>query len=133
MQAAASTKSGKRYWGSQRGEGRAKAIAYTAFLLFGIFVAVKLVPPYLAEYQLADKMQELARFAVVNRYSEDQIRDHVLKEVKDLEIPVNREDIKVNASNEKVTISVDYRVPVDLLLYHFELHFNPTSQDKNLI
>jgi Domain of unknown function (DUF4845) len=130
---AVSTKSGRHPSRSQRGEGRAKAIAFTAFLVFGIFAAVRLLPPYMAEYQLADKMQELARFAVVNRYSEEQIRDHVLKEVKDLEIPVNREDIKVNASNEKVTISVDYRIPVDLLIYHFDLHFNPTSQDKNLI
>ena len=125
--------SGRRLSRSQRGEGRAKAIAFTAFLVFGIFAAVKLVPPYLEEYQLADKMQELARFAVVNRYSEEQIRDHVLREVKDLEIPVNREDIKISATGEKVTISVDYRVPVDFVVYHFDLHFNPTSQDKNLI
>jgi len=123
----------RRRWNSQRGEGRGKAIAFTVIFLFGIFVAVRLVPPYLAEYQLADKMEELARFAIVNRYSEEQIRDHVYKEVKNLEIPVNREDIKVDASSETVKISVDYRVPIDLLVYKFELHFTPNSQDKKLI
>ena len=133
MQAAVATKRKGRRWGSQSGEGRGKAIAFTLVFLFGIFSAVKLVPPYLAEYQLADKMEELARFAIANRYSEEQIRDHVFKEVKDLEIPINREDIKVDASSETVKISVDYRVPIDLLVYKFELHFTPNTQDKRLI
>jgi len=123
----------KRHWGSQQGEGKAKALAFTAILFFAVFVAFKLLPPYLAEYELADKMQELARFAVVNRYSDEQIREHVFKEVKNLEIPLNREDIKVEASPEKVKISVDYRVPIDLFVYHLELHFTPSSQDKNII
>ena len=39
-------------------------------------------------------MQEQARFAVVNRYNEDQIRDNIFKMVQDLEIPVKREQIK---------------------------------------
>lgn len=133
MQAAVPKKGKRSRWGSQRGEGRGKAIAFTALFVFGIFAAVKLVPPYLAEYELSDKMQELARFAVVNRYSEDQIRDNVFKEVRNLEIPVKREDIHVDASSEQVKISVDYRVPVDLLVYKFDLHFTPSSQDKNLI
>jgi len=123
----------KRHRGPQQGEGKAKALAFTAVLFFGIFAAFKLLPPYLAEYELSDKMQELARFAVVNRYTDEQIRDHVFKEVKNLEIPLNREDIKVEASAEKVKISVDYRVPVDLLVYRLELHFTPSSQDKNII
>jgi len=122
-----------RRWGSQRGEGKGKAIVFTVVFLFGIFAAVRLIPPYLAEYELADKMQELARFAVVNRYTDEQIRDHVFKEVRNLEIPVKREEIRVDASAEKVSISVDYRVPVDLLIYKFELHFTPSSQDKNII
>jgi hypothetical protein len=133
MQAAVLSRRPGRRWGSQKGEGRGKAIAFTVIFVFAIFAAVKLVPPYLAEYQLADKMEELARFAIVNRYTEDQIRDHVYKEVKNLDIPVNREDIKVDASQETVKISVDYRVPVDLLVYKFELHFTPNSQDKRLI
>ena len=118
---------------NQRGEGRFKAIAYMAFVVFGIFAAVKLLPPYIAEYQLADKMQEQARFAVVNRYSEEKIRETIFKEAQDLEVPVQKEDIKVLASASLVRISLDYTVPIDLLIYKMQLHFTPSSENKSLL
>jgi len=116
----------------QRGGGTIKAIIVTAIIAFAVFAAVKVVPPYAAEYQLADKMQEQARFAVVNRYSDEQIRDNIFKVVQDLEIPVKREAIKVEASNQIVKISMDYTVPIDLLVYHLELHFTPSSENRAL-
>jgi predicted membrane protein len=117
----------------QRGEGRFKAIAYTVIVVFGLYAAYKLIPPYMAEYQLSDKMQEEARFAVVNRFSEDQIREAVFKEAQSLEIPVTKEDIKVLASASLVKISVDYTVPVDLMVYKMELHFTPSSENKSIL
>ncbi len=120
---------GKR---AQRGEGKLKAIIVTAILVIGVIAAWKVVPPYSAEYQLADKIQEIARFAVVNRQTEEQIRETVFKTIQDLEIPAKREDIKVTASTSKVTILVDYTVPVDILMYHVDLHFTPSSENKSL-
>jgi len=97
-----------------------------------VYAAFKLVPPYVSEYELTDKMQEQARFAVVNRYTPEQIRDNIFKVVEDLDIPAKREDIKVTATPEVVKISLDYTVPVNLLLYSTELHFSPTSENKAL-
>ncbi|HYL63415.1 MAG TPA: DUF4845 domain-containing protein [Candidatus Methylomirabilis sp.] len=117
----------------ERGDGRLKAIVVTFILLMGIYAAFKIVPAYVNEYQLADKMQEQARFAVVNRYTEDQIRDNIFGVVKDLNIEgVKREDIKVTASRQEVRISLDYTVPVDLLVYRTDLHFSPESENKSL-
>ncbi len=117
---------------AQRGEGKLKAIIVTAILVIGIIAAWKVVPPYSAEYQLADKIQEIARFAVVNRQTEEQIREAVFRTIQDLEIPAKREDIKITASMSKVTILVDYTVPVDILMYHVDLHFTPSSENKSL-
>jgi hypothetical protein len=117
---------------SQRGGGTIKAILWTAILIYGAFVAYRIIPAYVAEYQLADKMQEQARFAVVNRYSEEQIRDNIFKVVTDLEIPVKREQIKVVNTMDVVKISMEYTVPVDLLVYHMDLHFTPSSENKSL-
>ena len=117
----------------QRGEGRFKAIAFTVIVVFGVYVAYKLIPPYMAEYQLADRMQEEARFAVVNRHGEEQIRDAIFKEAQSLEIPLAKEDIKVLASASLVKISVDYTVPVDLMVYKMELHFTPSSENKSIL
>jgi hypothetical protein len=116
--------------GSQSGEGKLKAILWTTVLVFVGFCAYKLIPIYIANYELADKMQEEARFAVVNRYNEDQIRDVIFKQVQELEIPARKDEIKVLASQQLVRISLDYTVPVDLLIYHMQLHFTPTSENK---
>jgi hypothetical protein len=115
------------------GEGKLKAIIYAAIFLLVIYSAVKIVPAYVSDFQLVDKMQEQARFAVVNRYPEEQIRENIYKVVKELEIPAKREDIKVFADASVVKISLNYTVPVDLFFYHLDLHFTPSSENKSVI
>ncbi len=120
------------YRWSERGEGRLKTVIYISIALLAIYSAVKIVPAYVSDYQLSDKMQEQARFAVVNRYSEEQIRDNIFRVIKDLEIPAKREAIKITANNAIVQISLQYTVPVDLFFYHLDLHFTPSSENKAL-
>ena len=117
---------------SQRGAGALKAILWTALLVYAAFVGYRVIPVYISNYQLQDKMQEEARFAVVNRHSEDQIRDQIYKEVQELEVPTRKEEIKVYSTLQVVRISLDYTVPVDLLFYKMQLHFTPSSENKAL-
>lgn len=117
----------------QRGEGRLKAIIYTAILIAGVYVSVKLVPLYVAEYELKDKMSEQARFAVVNHYTEEQMRDIIFKTVQDLDIPAQREDIKMANTNHGVTISVNYTVPVDFMVYKTDMKFTPSSDGLDIM
>ena len=117
---------------SQRGAGKLKAIAFAAIVVLALYAAFKLVPPYVSEYQLQDKMQEQARFGIVNRYTDEQVRENIYKVVQDLDIPVKREDIKVTVTQAIVKISLDYTVPVDLLVYSTVLHFSPSSENKAL-
>src|SRR5579859_5077044 len=118
---------------AQRGAGRLKTIVFVAVVVFGLYAGYKLFPPYLAEYQLSDKMQEEARFAVVNRHSDEQTRDVIYKEAQDLDVPITKDQIKVFASNSIVKISVDYTVPVDLMVYKVDLHFTPNSENKSIL
>jgi uncharacterized membrane protein len=118
---------------AQCGEGKLKAIIYTVILLTLVFLAVKLVPLYVTEYQLQDKMNEQAKFAVYNHYTEDQIRDILFKVMKDLDIPATREDIKVSGTNHGVSISVSYTVPVDFLVYKTDITFSPTSEGLDIL
>ena len=117
---------------SERGEGKLKAIIVTAILLLGVIAGVKVIPPYVAEYQLNDKIQEIARFGIVEHNTEDQIKDKVMKTIEDLEIPATKDNVKVTAGTQRVTISVDYTVPVDIFFYHVDLHFTPSSENKSL-
>ena len=127
-----STKLARTARRGERGEGKFKAILVLVILIMGIYAAVKLLPPYIAEYQLADKIQEQARFAIVNHTTEEQIRESVFKVIQDLEIPAKKQDIKIVANDHAVKITVDYTVPVDLLSYHVDLHFTPSSENKSL-
>ena len=116
----------------QRGGGRLKAILWTVALLLLIYAGIELVPPYINQYQLQDKITEEARFDTVNRKTDDQIRDIIFREIQDLNIPARREDIKVENTYHMVRIRVEYTVPVDLFFYHTELHFVAASENKSL-
>jgi hypothetical protein len=118
---------------AERGEGKLKTVIILAIVLLAIYSAVKIVPVYISNYQLSDKMQEQARFSVVNHYTEDQVRDNIFKVVQDLDIPVKREAIKVVSNNSIVKISMEYTIPVDLFFYHLDLHFSPSSENKSLL
>jgi hypothetical protein len=118
---------------SQRGEGRLKAVIYTVILVAAVYAAVKVVPIYVAEYELNDKITEQARFAVVNHYTEDQVRDILFKVIQDLDIPAKREDIKVQNTNHGVMISVNYTVPVDFKVYKTEFNFSPSSEARDIM
>ena len=117
---------------SERGEGKLKSVLVVAVIVLLIYSAVKIVPPYFSDYQLSDKMQEQARFAVVNRYTEEQIRENLFRTMQELDIPAKRDDIKIVAGNALVKISLKYTVPVDLFFYHLDLNFSPSSENKAL-
>lgn len=123
----------RRAAAGERGEGKAKAIIVTLVLAFLVYTAVKVVPPYVSEYELSDKMQETARFASVNRNSEDQIRKTIMNTIEDLQIPATPEDVKVTAAGGRVSITVDYKVPIDLTVYKFDLHFTPSTANKDIL
>ena len=118
---------------SQRGAGKLKAIIYTAILVGGVFMAFRIVPLYVAAYQLKDKMAEQARFAVVNRYTDEQIRDVIFKTVQDLDIPAKREDIKVEHTNHGLRISLNYTTPVDFMVYQTDWNFAPASEAVDIM
>ena len=119
--------------GGERGTGRLKALIVVVVIVLAVYSAFKIVPAYVNDYQLSDKMQEQARFAVVNRYTEEQIRENVFKVATDLDIPAKKEAIKVVSTNSVVKISLEYTVPVDILMFHTELHFSPSSENKAIL
>lgn len=118
---------------TQRGGGTLKAIIYLAILIAAVFVAIKVIPVYVAEYQLKDKITEQARFAVVNHYTDDQIKDSIFKTIQDLDIPAKREDVKVASTNHGIQISVNYSVPVDFVVYQTDLNFSPSSEGIDIM
>ncbi len=118
---------------AQRGDGRMKAILWTSLFLLFVYICVKIVPPYVANYELQDKMQETARYASAFHKPAEEVRAAVFRDVQDLEIPARLDDVKVEYSGRTVRITVQYTVPLDLFFYHTEMHFSPTSENRSII
>jgi hypothetical protein len=94
------------------------------------FAAFKIVPAYFADYQLKDSMVTEARFAMVNRKGATDVQDDIWKKVQELGIPAKKDDIVVMSDQGNVRISVNYTVPVDLVVYQYSLQFHPEADNK---
>jgi cell division protein FtsL len=117
----------------ERGAGHLKAIIWTMILVAFIYAAAMILPVLINEYQFQDGIQDIARFATVNRRSNEQIQKAVLDEAEKEDLPVQADDIKVQNNAGNVHINVDYSVTVDLKLYKLTLNFHPAASNASLI
>ncbi len=107
--------------------------------LFGLFVMVaifymgyKVMPPYFANYQFADAIQNETDMNSYSQKSEQEIRDNVIKKARDLDITLTSDQVKVQRNGAELAISADYTVHIDIPMYPFDLHFTPASKNKRI-
>ncbi len=106
-----------------------KAILSLAFLAAVIFAGFKTIPVYVNDYQLHDYVQNQTPFWLTQRAAAEAIRRNVVAKAQELGLPLAPEDVTVNANANKVDVSLDYRVPVDLKVYTLQLHFTYSTQN----
>ena len=115
----------------------------TIKLVFGIGLIVAMVwagaaiiPPYFANYEFQDAINNEATISTYSTKGEDAIRDSIFKKAQDLEIPLSKDQIKVQRVGTQgygsVLIEADYTVHVDLPGYPMDLTFQPASKNKSV-
>ncbi|MGA3327036.1 MAG: hypothetical protein ABSF45_21435 [Terriglobia bacterium] len=117
---------------SESGKITFKAILSLAFLGALIFLAFKTIPVYINDYQLNDYIQNQTPFWQTQHASEDTVRKNVLAKAQDLGLPLAAEDVKAEVNANKVTVTLDYHVPVDLKVYTLQLHFTHSSENRSI-
>jgi len=119
---------------AERGGSKLNLILTLLVLGSIVFAAVKIVPPYFANYQFQDAIQTESKFALTGypKRSQDDIQDEVFKKAQELEIPIRRDDIRVEMTNTQVSISLDYTVPIDLRVYQLVLQFHPHADNRSI-
>ena len=122
----------QRFGNSQRGGTGVKLFILLAFLGTMIFAGVKILPIYVNNYQMQDAIESEARFAIGNRLGAKDIRDNIWKKVNEIGVPADQESLKVTANQGAVQISLDYSVPVDLLVYKFTLDFHDHADNRSI-
>ena len=122
----------RRHGNSQRGGTRVKLFFLLVLLGSMIFAGIKVLPIYVNNYQMQDAIESEARFAIGNRLGAKDIRDNVWKKVNEIGIPADQDSLKVTANQGAVQISLDYSVPVDLLVYKFPLDFHDHADNRSI-
>jgi len=116
----------------ESGKGTAKAIFALAFLAAVIFSCFKIIPVYVDNYQLQDYIQNQTPFWLTQRVPADAIRNNILGKAQELGLPLAAEQVNVEASGSRVSVHIDYIVPVDLKVYTLRLHFTPSSENRSI-
>jgi EAL domain-containing protein (putative c-di-GMP-specific phosphodiesterase class I) len=116
----------------ESGKGTAKAIFALAFLAAVGFSCIKIIPVYVNNYQLHEYIQNQTPFWLTQRASVDAIRSNILGRAQELGLPVAAEQVNVEASANRVSVNIDYTVPVDLKVYTLRLHFTPSSENRSI-
>lgn len=119
----------------ERGGSRLNLVLTLAFLGATVFTGWKLLPPYFNNYQFQDAVQTEARFALSGypRKTEDDLREDIWKKAQELSIPLKKKDeIQIILNQGNVTITADYTVPIDLLVYQFALQFHPHANNYSI-
>ena len=107
-----------------------KAILGVALVVGGTYYGYLLIPPYFNNYQLQDYIESEARLNTYSTKPEQDIKDGILKQARNLEIPLRAEDISVQRGSGELLISCSYTVHVDLPGYPLDLKFTPASKGK---
>jgi hypothetical protein len=115
--------------------GTIKLIFGIGVIVIAIYLGVELVPVYYANYEFQDLIKTEATLETYTTKPEGDIQDFVFKKAQDLEIPVKKEEIKVQRSGNQGTgsliIAAPYTVHLDLVAYPMDLHFEPASSNKS--
>jgi hypothetical protein len=117
---------------SESGRITFKAIISLAFVGAVIYTGFMTLPVYVNNYQLQDYLTSQTPYWVTQHVSADAVRANVLAKAQDLDLPIGAEEVTVDANANKVSVSIDYNVPVDLKVYTLELHFTPSSENRSI-
>jgi hypothetical protein len=115
--------------------GTVKAVVGFLLVIFVGYSLFQVVPPLMANYNFQDDLRQVAMMdGAAFQKTEDDVRNDVMRKVKDHDLPIDPKQVTVQRINtpglSAVYVAADYSVTVNLPGYSFDMHFNPTSGNK---
>lgn len=104
-----------------RGEGKLGCILWLLVAGAAIMVAVKAVPVKLTDAEFADFIEEQAQFSA--RSTGEDLRKRILARAKELEIPLEPKNLKIEKTDARVKIHCSYTVTLDFPFYSYDWTF----------
>ena len=104
-----------------------RLIAGAAVLLILIGLGVVVFPPYAANWELQNYVNNLAEDSSTSKRPVESVRAQVIHQAAALGLAVSDDDVHVAISEGRVKIDVLYMVQVNLAGYAIDLHFRPAA------
>ena len=115
----------------ERGFGNLRAIMGLVVIALIIYLAVKLIPPYVNNYQFQQAIDGVARYsAYIQNKSAEDVKNEVYAKAKECDVLLPPDAVEVEKTGTTVNIDVKYVVVVDLPGKGVEMRFNPTAGNK---
>jgi hypothetical protein len=93
------------------------------------YVAWRVLPPYMNDYEFEDAVAQIAREATFNYQRTDQdVKDTVAKKAAEFSIPLRSEQVHVARSGQEVIVTGEYTVHIELPGRPVDLHFQVNSK-----
>lgn len=106
----------------ERGEGNLGCIVWMVLLAIGVLIAWKAVPVKVRSAEFYDYMDELSKFSAA-RATADGLRKGLMDRAEKLDIPLERKNIEIELSRERVRMKVRYTIPVEFPGYTYNWDF----------
>ena len=108
---------------SERGEGNLGCILWLLALGLALLISWKAVPVKLQSTELYDYMDELAKFSAA-QVPPDQLKKRILDRAAQLQIPLAKENVKVQRNGDRIYMEVEYTIPVEFPGYTYQWNFH---------
>lgn len=104
-------------------------------LLFAVagYIGIKVGPVYYNAQEFEDALQVEGVKAGAHFYTDEVIREDVMRLARSFEIPIAEENVKISRAAGQVIIAVEYSVPVEFEVIGYTHIFRFTARTKNLV
>lgn len=110
---------------TERGEGNIGCILWLLALGLALLIAWKAVPVKIQSAELYDFMDELAKFRA-ERTPTEELEKQIVDRAKQLGIPLDKRNVRVERRADRIFIEVEYTIPVEFPGYTYPWHFRQT-------
>jgi hypothetical protein len=98
-----------------------------------VYIGAAILPVYYANYEFTEAVKTEATMQTYTIKTEAAIQDTLYKKAVELEIPIEKENLKVhrtgNQGNGSLSVEAPYIVHVNLPGYPMDLHFDSSTQN----
>ena len=110
-----------------------KSIIALLVLLVGGFVLYKVIPAYWNNFKVNSMLSDAAITYTNFPKPDDDIKIAVAQKAQDYDVPIAPEGVIVSHNRGDLTISFSYTVHIDMPGYPFDLSFNDSTTNQNVM